>query len=58
MYCCVYPNRIEQDPGIKEGFPIHRQCTKMTGSCMVKGKNGQVVKSKNGQDLVALGACC
>ncbi|KAF5502778.1 hypothetical protein CGCA056_v014135 [Colletotrichum aenigma] len=58
VYCCMYPDWITEDPGLAAGFPVHRQCTTVTGTCTVTDSNGNVVKSKGGGDAPGFGACC
>ncbi|KAI8190152.1 hypothetical protein K4K51_002690 [Colletotrichum sp. SAR 10_75] len=57
VYCCMYPDWITEDPGLAAGFPVHRQCTTVTGTCTVTDSNGNVVKSKSGGDAPGFGAC-
>ncbi|KAJ0375610.1 hypothetical protein COL26b_006116 [Colletotrichum chrysophilum] len=47
---CTYPDWITEDPGLSAGFPVHRQCTTVTGSCTVTDSSGNVLKNKGGGD--------
>ncbi|KAL3293562.1 hypothetical protein RB213_011990 [Colletotrichum asianum] len=55
---CMYPDWITEDPGLAAGFPVHRQCTTVTGTCTVTDSNGNVVKSKGGGDAPGISAKC